>query len=722
MPLSNYKGRYSGPVPTSNLHIDDKDDFKDFEPFDSSPDAGPRGFPDGGEPLQVMEVNMRKDVNTRNHYTTEYTTNLLVVRRGQSFVIDVTLSRPLMQQDDFQLEFLIGADPSPNRGSHVVVTFGNRRGGRWSGEILGVQGNIMSLSVKPHAKAIVGMYRTYVAISAANGMIRTRKDPNTNMYLLFNPWCPEDDVFYPDDAGRFEYVMNPVGIIYQGSADFVGQRSWIYGQFEEHILDACIYILDASQMPIQSRGNVIKIVRKASAMINSLDDQGVLVGNWSDDYSMGRNPSAWIGSIAILQKYYATGVPVRYAQCWVFAGVLCTFLRCLGIPGRVISNFNSAHDNTGNLICELIFNEAGLPDRRNTRDSIWNYHAWCEAFMNRFDLPPKYKGWQVVDATPQETSDGHYRCGPAPVIAIKDGELCHPFDCGFVFAEVNSDIIYIKRDRYGTMTPFKVDTTYIGKLILTKAIGSMTAQNVTFTYKYPEGSAEDERTMTLAEQYGCERDHPELPEAKFSVEITAEPCSLGDTVKVLVTFNNQSELNKTVQAHLQVSVVFYTGVVSNSFKEENFTLHVAAHQSNSAVFEVPPQEYMPLLRSKNSLHFLVNGKSGDEEVSDFKVVLLTAPRITITVKGTPQVQKKMFVTVRFKNPLNMTLHNATLTMEAAGLMNVRVFPYSVISPNAEISQTVEVTPKKPGLKYIVAQLDCDNLNDVQETLEVNVSP
>lgn len=26
--------------------------------------------------------------------------------------------------------------------------------------------------------------------------------------------------------------------------------------------------------------------------------------------------------------------------------------------------------------------------------------------MKRVDLPPKYSGWQVVDATPQETNDG----------------------------------------------------------------------------------------------------------------------------------------------------------------------------------------------------------------------------------------------------------------------------------------------------------------------------
>lgn len=35
-----------------------------------------------------------------------------------------------------------------------------------------------------------------------------------------------------------------------------------------------------------------------------------------------------------------------------------------------------------------------------------NYHCWNEVFMLRPDLPLGLGGWQVVDATPQETSDG----------------------------------------------------------------------------------------------------------------------------------------------------------------------------------------------------------------------------------------------------------------------------------------------------------------------------
>jgi transglutaminase 1 len=64
--------------------------------------------------------------------------------------------------------------------------------------------------------------------------------------------------------------------------------------------------------------------------------------------------------------------------------------------------------------------------------------------MKRPDLSHSsaYDGWQVVDATPQESSDGLYRCGPTSVEAVKQGEVNKPFDGKFVYAEVNADEVY----------------------------------------------------------------------------------------------------------------------------------------------------------------------------------------------------------------------------------------------------------------------------------------
>uniref|UniRef100_A0AAX7V4T7 protein-glutamine gamma-glutamyltransferase n=1 Tax=Astatotilapia calliptera TaxID=8154 RepID=A0AAX7V4T7_ASTCA len=477
--------------------------------------------------LEALKINMCQDVNKPKHYTTDYYMQNLVVRRGQEFVMQVTFNRPLAPEDDFHIEFTIGSDPSPNKGSLVMVTFGNRGSSSWSGRILQSQGTSVMFGITPDAAAIVGKFQVYVAISTGMGMQRSKRDPTTDLYLLFNAWCPDDHVFLPNEAERQEYVLNDEGVIYQGSSSSVVDRPWTFGQFERGILDACIFVLDASQMPIYDRGNVVKLVRVGSAMMNSQDDNGVMVGNWSNDYSMGKPPTSWTGSTKILLQYANTGVPVCFAQCWVYAGVFNTFLRCLGIPARVITNYNSAHDNTGNLKTDLLFNADGTPDRRNTRDSIWNYHCWNEVMIKRPDLPPGLEGWQVVDSTPQETSDGFFRCGPAPVIAIKEGHVCYPFDCGFVFAEVNSDVVFLKRDKYGNLTPFRVDKTYVGEKILTKAVGSQQQNNITNTYKYPEGNNHRASNPTSFSISLCFTGYSvpfKIPAYEYQTQLSSQTC------------------------------------------------------------------------------------------------------------------------------------------------------------------------------------------------------
>lgn len=36
-----------------------------------------------------------------------------------------------------------------------------------------------------------------------------------------------------------------------------------------------------------------------------------------------------------------------------------------------------------------------------------NFHVWNEGWFVRTDLGPTYNGWQVLDATPQERSQGN---------------------------------------------------------------------------------------------------------------------------------------------------------------------------------------------------------------------------------------------------------------------------------------------------------------------------
>lgn len=119
---------------------------------------------------------------------------------------------------------------------------------------------------------------------------------------------------------------------------------------------------------------------------------------------------------------------------------------------------------------------------------------------------------------------GMYRCGPASVQAIKHGQTCFPFDAAFVFAEVsfqklriqfrlarfafvfvlffllfskfvfclslqqvNSDVVFYTRNKDGTLQTVKVNPNHVGRMILTKAPGSMERRDITDQYKFPEG-------------------------------------------------------------------------------------------------------------------------------------------------------------------------------------------------------------------------------------------
>ncbi|KAM7150972.1 protein-glutamine gamma-glutamyltransferase 5-like [Macrochelys suwanniensis] len=106
--------------------------------------------------------------------------------------------------------------------------------------------------------------------------------------------------------------------------------------------------------------------------INSSDDSGVLDGNWREDYSSSICPSEWNGNIVILRQWDAAGgQPVKYEQCWVFAAVMCTVMRCLGIPTRLITNFESDHKKDGNLIADEFCDTTGRVLASDSKDTMW---------------------------------------------------------------------------------------------------------------------------------------------------------------------------------------------------------------------------------------------------------------------------------------------------------------------------------------------------------------
>uniref|UniRef100_A0A674MIU4 Protein-glutamine gamma-glutamyltransferase K n=1 Tax=Takifugu rubripes TaxID=31033 RepID=A0A674MIU4_TAKRU len=456
--------------------------------------------------LSVCSVDLlssKTGQNRAEHHTDMYHGDELIVRRGQSFQIEVEFNRPFdTDTDKLHLDMRTGPLPTVSKGTHATVLLvDSPEDKRWAAKIVEQSGNKVKLSVNSPASAVCGLYGLTVTCGATTGEATTTHSCSRNIVVLFNPWCEEDTVFLDDEEERKEYVLNDTGRIYYGTEKQIGARTWNFGQFHEGVLEACLFILEKSNIPPSGRGDPVNVVRVISAMINAQDDLGVLVGNWSGDYSDGVSPTAWSSSVEILRKYHSSdGFPVSYGQCWVFSGVTTTVLRCLGIPARSVTNFQSAHDTDVSLTTDIYLDENMDPIDYLNSDSVWNFHVWNDCWMARPDLPPGHGGWQAVDSTPQETSQGTFRCGPASISAIRSGQVFLKHDTPFVFAEVNSDKIYWQRNLDGTFSQIYSEKKAVGHYISTKASGSDERADITHLYKHQEGK----QTAQIREDSGDE--------------------------------------------------------------------------------------------------------------------------------------------------------------------------------------------------------------------------
>lgn len=57
-------------------------------------------------------------------------------------------------------------------------------------------------------------------------------------------------------------------------------------------------------------------------------------------------------------------------RCFWTLHILLPVMRLLGIPCRVVTNFQSAHDNNRNLIIDVYHADYGVREK-TTRDSVW---------------------------------------------------------------------------------------------------------------------------------------------------------------------------------------------------------------------------------------------------------------------------------------------------------------------------------------------------------------
>uniref|UniRef100_A0A8C3L0U4 Protein-glutamine gamma-glutamyltransferase 2 n=1 Tax=Chrysolophus pictus TaxID=9089 RepID=A0A8C3L0U4_CHRPC len=682
--------------------------------------------------LVLETCDLQCEHNGREHRTAEMGSQQLVVRRGQPFTITLNFAGRGYEEGVDKLSFNVETGPCPietsGTRSHFTLTDCPEEG-TWNAVLQQQDGAVLCVSLCSPSSARVGRYHLTLETSTEN---QGSSFHLGDFVLLFNAWHPEDAVYLQEEDERREYVLSQQGLVYMGSRDYITSIPWNFGQFEDEILAICLEMLDINpkflrdqNLDCSRRNDPVYIGRVVSAMVNCNDeDHGVLLGRWDNHYEDGMSPMAWIGSVDILKRWRSLGCqPVKYGQCWVFAAVACTVMRCLGVPSRVVTNYNSAHDTNGNLVIDRYLSEAGVEERRS-RDMIWNFHCWVECWMTRPDLAPGYDGWQALDPTPQEKSEGVYCCGPAPVKAIKEGDLQVQYDIPFVFAEVNADVVYWIIQSDGEQKK-STHSSVVGKNISTKSVGKDSREDITHTYKYPEGSEKEREVFSKAEHEKSslgEQDEGLHMRIKLS-----EGANNGSDFDVFAVISNDTDTERECRLRLCARTASYNGELGPQCGSKglpNLTLHADPHPS--VPLRILYEQYGPNLTQDNMIKvvaLLTEYESGDSVVA-IRDIYIQNPEIKIRILGEPMQERKLVAEITLVNPLREPLNNCTFVVEGAGLTEGQRIEEleDPVEPQAEAKFRMEFVPRQAGLRKLMVDFESDKLTGVKGYRNVIIAP
>ncbi|KAJ8303349.1 hypothetical protein KUTeg_019745 [Tegillarca granosa] len=710
--------------------------------------------------LKIEKCHYNITKNTETHHTSDYSITepsyrrdgplpQLVVRRGQPFDVTLELTRPYdSKKDDLKLIFEFGKTPNPIEGTYVEIVLSDADEPRqWGAKIQDMTANYLTVTVFTPPTLYVGKWEFRVDI------IKLADEENTTfryncsqpIYILFNPWCKDDTVYMENEKLLDEYILNDTGKIYVGNQRQIFGRKWNFGQFEDNILDCALYLLgEHEDAPLKNifRGDPVRVTRALSALINCQDDNGVLVGNWSNNYRGGTSPLKWKGSVAILEQFYTTKQPVNFGQCWVFSGVVTTVCRALGIPARSVTNFESAHDTDGSITIDKICTSDG--EKLENGDSVWNFHVWNDVWMDRPDLPKGYGGWQAMDATPQEKSaNGLYCCGPFPLSALKRGEVNIPYDGSFIYAEVNADrvnwvqICWHKLIRFFILRVGKFISTKLPSCIKERVSSSNQWkpctepdwQDVTSEYKFEEGSKEERQSVKTANRKGSQcckdvYDQPENADVKF--ELKERDCVMyGQNFEVTLKITNESKSERTVSGCINVNTVKYTGQMHEKVKKEKYTdVVVAPGESKMLTVPVTFDDYMEKLveQCEFELCELFTVKETNQTSVENINFRLTKPILIIKAPPDAQVGKSFNVDVSFTNPLPVSLNCCELSIEGPGLQKPIVHRKRNVGSYATFTDHFVLTPMKKGIREILVSFNATEIEMIEGDTEILVKP
>uniref|UniRef100_A0A8C5R492 Transglutaminase-like domain-containing protein n=1 Tax=Leptobrachium leishanense TaxID=445787 RepID=A0A8C5R492_9ANUR len=626
------------------------------------------------EDLLLLHWDLYRRMNSQDHRTSDFLTPHLVVRRGQPFYISCTFNRNFSPpSDSLALEHYIATFPAHVSPPVTVMPLAMPEEDDWHATCVSQLGPTVIIKIRAPLRAVIGRYRLKLRI---NTLTSCKQLVLGEFYMLFNPWHKEDMVYMPDEADRREYVLCETGIVYSGTAERRSYRPWDYGQFEEDILDISMSLLDkvlegskGQDEDICLRAEVISI----SKLLNTLmvnKESGVILGNWSGKYSDGFNPTTWNGSASILRRWKQNGT-VRYGQCWVIAGLLCTVFRCLGIPSRVVTCFEVARRFDRQFVADCTFQLDGksMDDHSN----LWNFRSWTDIWIAHTPIEdeiPLQKGWHTVTSS---------------------------------LSSVLKEKVYTKHQT-------------VGQFIGTKAPGAFIDIDVKEEYKYPEGSVKrsevmaramalSERRTTLMNIAGKPLDdnaEPSMPDFEGSIEQLGETC-VGETLTATLTLKNNASVKQVIEVCVRFASIMYTKEMVKEILCQKYTVHLEALEEKEMHLYLTYDQYKNAITVENLIQMVaVLQNANGIYLLSRAVAVLKSPPLVISTRGNPVFNQTLGVEVQFYNPLTEYITNCRLMVEGSGLLRT---PLLIILPPLQPMHTsttkLDVLPYRPGARYLM---------------------
>uniref|UniRef100_A0A3B4ZFH9 Transglutaminase C-terminal domain-containing protein n=1 Tax=Stegastes partitus TaxID=144197 RepID=A0A3B4ZFH9_9TELE len=294
---------------------------------------------------------------------------------------------------------------------------------------------------------------------------------------------------------------------------------------------------------------------------------------------------------------------------------------------------------------------------------------------------------------------GVFRCGPASVKAVLEGHTDFKYDVPFVFAEVNADCIDWTVTDDGKKVRISSDTKRVGKFISTKRVGSRQREDITNTYKHPEGTDKERRNFVFAttRDYSRPEEMYEEIEEEDAGEVTTEEPGSGGTdegatseplppvtirfkevsrlingkdVNLKLVLQSQSSDTRPLSIHISVQAMKYYGVPAGKILTEDKEETLLPGKVLSIPIVIPFSAYHRLMVENESMKVtavITDKGDGENRYLATHDIVLMDPPISITAPAQVRLNALASGDVIFTNPINKTLTNCKMTFSGAGL-------------------------------------------------------